>query len=267
MSARCPEGHLSNTEDWCDECGAKIAGDPPSAELPAPPATAPVPRPGVPGLPPVPGGGPDLACPVCGEPRIPGERYCEACSYDFVTGKGPEPASPVPLGSGPGTAAGTGIGAAGVGGGGGAAQAPPAYVPSPGEAGRDTEVRWAAEIAVDRAFFDRGGDDPALFPMGVPPRFVELTGTRTLIGRRSRSRGTFPELDLSVAPEDRGVSRAHAILDHPDGGSLTVTDLGSANGTWVGDDQRPITRGVAVPLGDGARIYVGSWTRITFRAR
>jgi pSer/pThr/pTyr-binding forkhead associated (FHA) protein len=122
-----------------------------------------------------------------------------------------------------------------------------------------------AELVVDRAYFIWGGEDLELFPVDVPPRFVELTGTRTLIGRRSRSRGISPEIDLSVAPEDRRVSRAHALLDHPADGSLSVTDVGSTNGTWVGDDMTPLIQGVAVPLGDGASIFVGAWTRITFR--
>jgi pSer/pThr/pTyr-binding forkhead associated (FHA) protein len=120
-------------------------------------------------------------------------------------------------------------------------------------------------VAVDRSFFDRGGEDPSVFPPDAPPRFVELTGTQTLIGRRSRSRGINPEIDLSESPEDHGVSRSHAMLDHRVEESLTVTDLGSANGTWVGDDLKPLARGVAVRLGDGAQIFLGSWTRITFR--
>jgi pSer/pThr/pTyr-binding forkhead associated (FHA) protein len=98
-------------------------------------------------------------------------------------------------------------------------------------------------------------------------RVIELGGTRSLIGRQSRSRGYFPEIDLSATPEDRGVSRTHAILDHPADGSLTITDLGSSNGTWLDDAERPLDRGIAVELYDGARIYLGSWTRITLRRK
>jgi pSer/pThr/pTyr-binding forkhead associated (FHA) protein len=124
-----------------------------------------------------------------------------------------------------------------------------------------------AEVAPDRAFFDRGDDGAVPFPADAAPRFIQLTGTRALIGRRSRSRGIFPEIDLSVAPEDPGISRSHAVLDHPADGPLIVTDLGSANGTWVGDDQRPLVRGVPTRLDDGSRLYLGCWTRITLRTR
>jgi pSer/pThr/pTyr-binding forkhead associated (FHA) protein len=119
----------------------------------------------------------------------------------------------------------------------------------------------------DHGYFARGDDGSVAFPTGAAARLVPLSGTRTLVGRRSRSRGINPEIDLSAPPEDRGVSRAHAQFDHPPGGRLTVTDLGSANGTWIGDEPRPLVRGVAVELADGARIYLGSWTRITLRSR
>jgi pSer/pThr/pTyr-binding forkhead associated (FHA) protein len=125
---------------------------------------------------------------------------------------------------------------------------------------------WFAEVAADRAYFDRGSDGSVVFPMDSPPRFVTLAGARTLIGRRSQRRGVFPDIDLSQPPEDIGVSRSHALLEHPGDGRITVTDLGSANGTWIGDDLRPVPRGVAVPLATGARIYLGSWTRITLHA-
>jgi hypothetical protein len=129
-----------------------------------------------------------------------------------------------------------------------------------------------AEVVADRSFFDRSADDSAdndsvSFPTDAVPRLVTLIGIRSLIGRRSRSRGIFPEIDMSVPPEDLGSSRTHAVLDHPADGSLAVTDLGSANGTWIGDDLKRLVRGVTVQLGDGASIYLGYWTRITFRRR
>ncbi len=105
------------------------------------------------------------------------------------------------------------------------------------------------------------------FPATVVTRVLALRGSRSLIGRQSRSRGYYPDVDLSVTPEDRGVSRTHAMLDHPPDGTLTITDLGSSNGTYLDDELAPLARGVAVPLRDGSRIYVGSWTRITVRRR
>ncbi|WP_250640695.1 FHA domain-containing protein [Frankia sp. AiPa1] len=131
-------------------------------------------------------------------------------------------------------------------------------------AGAGAGVGWVAEIGPDRAFFDRNDDDVD-FPDLVTRRQVALAGDRTLIGRRSPRRNVLPEIDLTLPPEDRGVSRVHAFLDHSDDGRLAVTDAGSANGTWIGSDPRPIPPGRTVPLADGDHIYVGSFTRITVR--
>jgi hypothetical protein len=64
--AHCPDGHESTSTDFCDVCGRLMAGT-------APPPT------------PDPGNGAET-CPVCGEPRT--GRFCEGCSYDFVSGVG-----------------------------------------------------------------------------------------------------------------------------------------------------------------------------------
>ncbi|OHV34874.1 hypothetical protein BCD49_23000 [Pseudofrankia sp. EUN1h] len=194
---------------------------------------------------------PEKICPLCETPREPGQRFCEECGYDYVTRTAPPgwvrpsprgPTQPTPPPAPP--------------------SVPPRQDPPVG-----VSAAWLAEIVPDRAYFDRGDDGSAPFPADTPPRLVALLGNRTLIGRRSRSRGIFPEIDLSLPPEDIGISRTHALLEHPAGRPLTIIDLGSANGTWLGDGLRRVERGVAVELADGAHIYLGSWTRITLRAR
>lgn len=79
MSAVCPAGHVSSTDDYCDQCGARIAGAVAVAAA-APPAPAAAPDEDV-----------DTStthvaapCPACGAPRSGGDRYCEDCGYDFV---------------------------------------------------------------------------------------------------------------------------------------------------------------------------------------
>ncbi|MFC0038448.1 FHA domain-containing protein [Actinomadura rayongensis] len=54
MTARCPNGHASASEDYCDVCGEPIA------------------------------------CPFCNAPRT-GGRFCEDCGYGFASGDRPEP--------------------------------------------------------------------------------------------------------------------------------------------------------------------------------
>jgi predicted component of type VI protein secretion system len=43
---------------------------------------------------------------------------------------------------------------------------------------------------------------------------------------------------------------------------LTVTDLGSTNGTSLNDSDDLLGNGEEVPLADGDRIHVGAWTTI-----
>jgi FHA domain-containing protein len=81
MSVVCPDGHRSETTDYCDRCGAPIARAP-SGGAPAAPAAPP-------------GdqteevdtsaAAPQQSCPACGAQRSGDDRYCEGCGYDFVT--------------------------------------------------------------------------------------------------------------------------------------------------------------------------------------
>ena len=135
------------------------------------------------------------------------------------------------------------------------------------QAGRGT---WVAVVAADRQYFDdmmgRSGPDAAglYFPPYSPERRVPMTGRGQLrIGRRSHQRGTVPEIDLSIAPEDPGASHQHALLqEQPDGGWVVI-DQDSTNGTSINGSPDPISAHQPVALEDGDRIHVGAWTTIT----
>jgi pSer/pThr/pTyr-binding forkhead associated (FHA) protein len=126
----------------------------------------------------------------------------------------------------------------------------------------------AAQVVVtaDRAYFEvvraAGGPDSGLieFPDYCPDRRFTLSGSQLLIGRRSRSRGINPEIDLTGPPEDPGVSHAHALLLPHAAGGWAVVDLGSANGTYVNDPNKPIPVRVPVPVKPGDRVFAGAWT-------
>jgi hypothetical protein len=45
-----------------------------------------------------------------------------------------------------------------------------------------------------------------------------------------------------------------------------VSDLGSTNGTYLNDEQKPLTAGQTRSVGDGDRVHVGAWTTITLHA-
>ena len=83
-----------------------------------------------------------------------------------------------------------------------------------------------------------------------------------MIGRGNRDQGVQPEIDLGIHPADRGVSSQHAVLRIHDSG-LTITDIGSTNGTTLNGSDDRLGKGEETPLADGDRIHVGAWTTIT----
>lgn len=179
---------------------------------------------------------PTQPCPDCGTPRT--DRFCEVCGYDHLA----VPATPTTP-STPGTA----------------------------EAAEQQAVAWQVVATADRAYYDRmcaaaGPDAPQVpFPAYCPQRRFALTGAEVLIGRRSRSRGIEPVIDLSGPPQDAAVSHAHALLvATPDGWS--VVDLDSANGTYLNDATDQLDANVAVALQPGDQFHIGGWTTLTIVA-
>jgi hypothetical protein len=154
-------------------------------------------------------------------------RFCEACGHDSAL---PEPA------------------------------------PSRPAAPQAESVGWTAVVNADREFYERvlarGGPDTVEFPRFYPERRIVLQGSTTLIGRHNRDQGVEPEIDLGIHPVDRGVSTQHAVLRVRDSG-LTVTDLGSTNGTSINRSEDLLPEGHETPLADGDRIHIGAWTTIT----
>ncbi|MEU5694565.1 FHA domain-containing protein [Actinosynnema sp. NPDC020468] len=195
--ARCPAGHDSTTDDYCDVCGAPMEAPPPAPRA--------------------------HDCAACGAVRV--GRFCEECGHDSLT---PPPAAP------------------------------------------PQALSWHVSVEADRAYFERvlavdGPDASAVgFPEFCPPRRFELSGQRVSIGRRSRSRGLVPDVDLTGPPEDPGVSHSHALLVASAGG-WSVVDLGSTNGTTVNEGEDPLRPNVPRPLADGDRVHLGAWTTLTLR--
>ncbi|MFC9425528.1 FHA domain-containing protein [Streptomyces sp. NPDC056987] len=130
---------------------------------------------------------------------------------------------------------------------------------------------WTAVIGPDRDYFmammQRSGPEATglNLPAYSPEQRLSLTGNQIAIGRRRHSTGESPEIDLSVPPEDPGVSHQHAVLVHQPDGSWAVVDQNSTNGTTLNGAEDPIQPFVPVPLKDGDRVHVGAWTTITIR--
>ncbi|HEY5836303.1 FHA domain-containing protein [Streptomyces sp.] len=143
----------------------------------------------------------------------------------------------------------------------------PTVVPS--AAGRGTA--WVAVIAADRAYFTammaRSGPEAQglYFPAFSPEVQLPLVGRQITIGRRRHGTGEGPDIDLSRAPEDPGVSHQHAVLVQQPDGTWSVVDQDSTNGTTVNLAEDPIRPYTPVPLDEGDRVHVGAWTTITLR--
>lgn len=130
---------------------------------------------------------------------------------------------------------------------------------------------WTATIGPDRSYFmammQRSGPEAAglSLPAYSPEQHLPLAGGQITIGRRRASTGESPDVDLSVPPEDPGVSHQHAVLVQQPDGSWAVVDQNSTNGTTINGGEESIQPYVPVPLGDGDRVHVGAWTTITIR--
>ncbi|MFE6158931.1 FHA domain-containing protein [Streptomyces sp. NPDC056486] len=150
-----------------------------------------------------------------------------------------------------------------------APQSPPGFqaVPGPGTG----TVSWSATIGPDREYFmammHRSGPEASglNLPAYSPEQQRPLAGNQITIGRRRHSTGDTPDIDLSVPPEDPGVSHQHAVLVQQPDGTWAVVDQNSTNGTTVNNGEEPIQPFVPVPLQDGDRVHVGAWTTITIR--
>ena len=258
-----PRGHDSVATDYCDECGAPIGGR--SAGSPPPSAVTPSAS-SSPSMPAAQSGG---SCPDCGSPRT--GRFCETCGHDFLAVPAPEPAPgavPATVPAAPELVAAASPGGAGMPDAtGGAPDAAAAAAADAGLPRRANPAGWRIVVTADREYHERmraanPDAEPIPFPAFCPERRFALPNRQAVIGRRSRSRGIEPEIDLTGPPEDPAISHAHALLiTVPEG--WAVVDLNSANGTYVNDSPDPIEANMPVPVGAGDRIHVGAFTTMT----
>ena len=214
-------------------------------------------------------------CPDCGTTNDADNVFCEVCGMNFATGEKPAPPpAPTPI-SGTGAGATPSPGEPGTGAPDPDQPDPPAPVerPNPTRASvapattaAGPAVEWVAVVEIDPAFFasnlaaDHAGE--LTLPDVRTSRDIPMVGDDLLIGRRSESRGITPAIDLSVAPQDTGVSHRHATLSRR-GDGWSVTDLGSTNGSWIAGDPDALEPFVEQALEDGQSLLLGAWTRIT----
>jgi FHA domain len=202
------------------------------------------------------GNGGQWTCPHCSAVLEKEALFCEVCGYDPSTGSLPHVYAPVirpaVLPGAPSDANGPSSTSFGT-------PSSPSVPSTPAQ----VIGRWIATISADRAYYDSHQVGDVQFPLGVPPRSIELPGGPISIGRRSRSRGTNPAIDLAGPPEDPAVSHTHASLLPAEGAAWTLIDHGSTNGTYVNESLDPVAANQPLRIAPGDRVYVGAWTRIT----
>ncbi|MBV9415969.1 MAG: FHA domain-containing protein [Solirubrobacterales bacterium] len=231
MTVRCPRGHESETADYCDQCGAPIGG----AGTAGPVSATADPAPGIAGPAGIAAGATQILPVIEEVDTTPAARRepCPACGAPrsgddrYCEGCGHDFLAPPPAPTG-----------------------------------------WEAVVTADRAQFDRLAVAGVTFPVDYLERRFALSEGENRIGRsRGQPDEDPPEIDLAPPPVDPGISRLHAVLERRGDAICVLRDLGSTNGTALGDEPAPIAPHTDVPVSDGDRIRLGAWTTITVHLR
>ena len=305
MSAVCPNGHTSESDDYCDTCGSPIdlAAQPAGSGAPA--GSAAGPAAGAPGPttppgsatasgaaagssldldpPPAPGSGGAVGAgrgdgaQASAAPAGPTTLECPNCHTENADGAlfceacgydfttGAMPRDPSAPAIDPSEPSAPSRSSDPDGTAGSSAGGASAAGASAAGASAAGAFQWLAEVWIDPDWYKTQEAEDPCPSPGLPV-IVPLRTKSVLLGRVSMSRNTHPELDLSSDP---GVSRRHAQLT-TDGSRWFVEDLGSSNGTYVAPASGPLpAKAIAVgprtELGDDDRLYVGAWTRVVVR--
>jgi len=206
-------------------------------------------------------------CDNCGETCGPDDLFCESCGYDFVTGSTPESSELPPLVNVAGDPLGGSASGSSVSGSvSDAAASTPESVPVPSLVDDSGGIpRVLIVVSTDAEYFAAmvtEGEVPLPDPL-PPDQDLELFGTELHIGRTSESRAVHPNIDVEALTGDPAVSTRHAVLRVSNDGTMTITDVGSTNGTFVGDFAgEPITQGIPVELDEKKAVYLGAWTKL-----
>ncbi len=202
-----------------------------------------------------------MSCENCGVAHGPDDIFCENCGYDFITGSlpGPNEQFAPPTAQSPEERFGGPL-----------FPDPPSVPGAPASARALTEqvpISVRVEVAVDQAYYESVvADGELVFPQSIPPPiYADLVGTEIHIGRTSESRAIHPDVDVADLTGDPAVSSRHAVVRGTADGTMTITDVGSTNGTYVNSfSGSGIGVGQPIVIGPGVDVYVGAWTRLRF---
>lgn len=263
MGYQCPKGHISSDPDYCSECGARIGQPAASASYGSSSGSS---------------SAVQEICPDCGTPRVGNDRFCEVCRHDFIEGKtgtaekvieaGQPPSSSQPALAGPPASAGQPVLGGQSAQTGAMQESVPQYSADAGS--QDLNPVSKAEIvigqklniiiSVDEVRLAQNQIETSIKP-DSRERVFPLDLDENLVGRRSVSKGIYPEIEIN----DPGVSHRHLkFIKQPDG-AFAVLELGSANGTEY--NGMPLEPGICTVIKAGDEFAIGLWTTLKVSAR
>ena len=111
-------------------------------------------------------------------------------------------------------------------------------------------LRLTTENSKEARAIPQGG---AMLQSGQGQSF-SLTSAYVLLGRSDPCHNILPDVDLAVLDPQKIISRRHACIEF-DQIMYTITDLGSANGTWINSRRLDIKS--PEPIKDGDEIILG----------
>jgi hypothetical protein len=244
MTYQCPKGHQSTDSDYCSECGTLIGQSNISKIEQVQDSNL--------GK----SAGSTELCPDCGTSRALDARFCEVCRHDFEENK-------------------TGVAEAIMA---SQLQVKPSdsYENVSPQVNNDAEMTDAealktaeeyavAEklnvvISVDKAKAASSGVDSPMKPDSVD-RVFPLDLNENLVGRRSVSKGIYPEIMIN----DPGVSHRHFMFIKQPDSSFAALELGSSNGTEL--NGVTLEPGVNTPVKAGDEFNIGIWTKLKLVSR
>lgn len=125
------------------------------------------------------------------------------------------------------------------------------------------EQLWELVVRQDRSWFDLQEPDGLEFPEAKHTRRIPLVGDHVSIGRRSKTRHSNPEIDLTGTLQDPCVSHHHAVLMRRPDGTWSLVDQDSTNGTFVNADEEQLPANQPLTLSDGDQVHIGRWSTFT----
>lgn len=238
MTHICPEGHYSEDDDYCSECGKSMNAQSITAQ-----ANIAV----TPNL--------DI-CPDCGTPRAGNDRFCEVCRYDFeqqqsfgsntINDTVQPVVVPPPMASVEPSVI--------------EIDQPPVQVAVLSVATPIKPQKLQLRIVVDSSI-NTEPDPEYPCPAGTPEKVFHLDLAENTLGRQYEGKGVCPE----IVVHDPGISRRHLKFIRDPQGVFSVLELGSSNGTTI--NGQSLEPGVVSVIQAKDELVLGMWTRIFIENR